>query len=84
MTQPAMRHLAASVDAVVQVQYLSTGNTVTLGTGKTQQLYMDGTTGHVLLQVTSTFAQTGTSATHERVVSNNIGGGPEQPSRKTG
>ena len=62
-----------------KVKYLSTGNTVTLGTGKTQELYIDGSTGHLLLSVTSTFAQTGSTATHERVISNNIGGGPEQP-----
>ena len=66
-----------------RVQYIATGQWQTLGTAKTQQLYIDANDGHLLLEVTASanFGQTGLSAMHERVISNNIGGGPEQPAR---
>ena len=59
------------------VFYVNTSSTETLGTAKTQQLYVDASTGHFEMRVTAT-SNTGATASDTHFVNNNISGGPEE------
>lgn len=59
------------------VEYFIPPSTVNLGTAKTQQLYVDASTGHFEMRVTATSGSTGATASDTHFVNNNISGGPE-------